>query len=323
MRLPVAFAARNTGGLRMRRAERRSVERHVALGALLVLVICGWNYPVDAHGIRLAFVNWGGFPPAAVRCQRVIAYAVAQCAAQVWVQQRACERAKLTGQRCDQSALGAATAAIVVSAQDTIGANCLTEVQDAQLGYLSQFDIDTDVGNFCRAWSPGTPLSAPSWPAAAVSAVYGPLQGLAAPTAEQVACSDAAADAASAAMQLAFRTRRQCMDRIAAESLDTPNRSGLLDDATAHLNAAYPVLAARLQARCGTAAFTALYGRSPEAFIAGLGTRADCIGGQFYIQDAVLCPNAICGNGIVEPGEDCDDGNTNDGDTCPSTCVFS
>ncbi len=307
----------------MRRRERRSGQRHIALGALVVLMLCGWNDRVDAHGMRVQFDKWGGFPATAVRCQRVIAYAVAQCAAQVWAQQRACERAKLTGQGCDQSALGAATSAIVVGAQDTIAANCLSELQDAQLGYLSQFDIDTDVGNFCRAWSPGSPVPAPSWPAAAVSAVYGPLEALAAPTAAQIACSDAAADAAGAAMQLAFRTRRQCMDRIAAESLDAPHRSDLIDAASAHLNAAYPVLAAQLQARCGAAAFSALYGRSPEAFIAGLGARADCIGGQFYIQDALLCPNAVCGNGIVEPGEDCDDGNTDDGDACPSTCVFS
>lgn len=29
-----------------------------------------------------------------------------------------------------------------------------------------------------------------------------------------------------------------------------------------------------------------------------------------------------CGNGLVEVGETCDDGNTDDGDSCPSTCVI-
>jgi cysteine-rich repeat protein len=43
---------------------------------------------------------------------------------------------------------------------------------------------------------------------------------------------------------------------------------------------------------------------------------ADCIGAQFYVQDAVLCPAAVCGNAIIEPGESCDDGNTVDGDGC-------
>jgi CSLREA domain-containing protein len=30
----------------------------------------------------------------------------------------------------------------------------------------------------------------------------------------------------------------------------------------------------------------------------------------------------VCGNGIKEPGEDCDDGNTNNGDCCSATCTF-
>jgi TonB family protein len=30
---------------------------------------------------------------------------------------------------------------------------------------------------------------------------------------------------------------------------------------------------------------------------------------------------AVCGNGILEAGEQCDDGNTSDGDGCSSTCI--
>jgi cysteine-rich repeat protein len=30
----------------------------------------------------------------------------------------------------------------------------------------------------------------------------------------------------------------------------------------------------------------------------------------------------VCGNGIIEPGETCDDGNTMDGDNCPADCVI-
>jgi cysteine-rich repeat protein len=32
------------------------------------------------------------------------------------------------------------------------------------------------------------------------------------------------------------------------------------------------------------------------------------------------CTPSACGNGVVAPGEDCDDGNTIGGDACPSTC---
>src|SRR5262249_22199241 len=30
----------------------------------------------------------------------------------------------------------------------------------------------------------------------------------------------------------------------------------------------------------------------------------------------------VCGNGLLEPGEQCDDGNTVDGDGCSAACVF-
>jgi len=33
-------------------------------------------------------------------------------------------------------------------------------------------------------------------------------------------------------------------------------------------------------------------------------------------------PPAVCGNGQLDPGEDCDDGNTANGDCCSSTCTF-
>lgn len=33
-------------------------------------------------------------------------------------------------------------------------------------------------------------------------------------------------------------------------------------------------------------------------------------------------PETLCGNGIINPGEDCDDGNIVDGDNCPATCNY-
>ncbi len=37
--------------------------------------------------------------------------------------------------------------------------------------------------------------------------------------------------------------------------------------------------------------------------------------------DAGGPPHAVCGNGIQEAGEQCDDGNTRDGDSCSSKCM--
>jgi cysteine-rich repeat protein len=35
-----------------------------------------------------------------------------------------------------------------------------------------------------------------------------------------------------------------------------------------------------------------------------------------------VASGGVCGNGNFDPGEDCDDGNTSDGDCCSSTCTF-
>jgi cysteine-rich repeat protein len=37
----------------------------------------------------------------------------------------------------------------------------------------------------------------------------------------------------------------------------------------------------------------------------------------------VSCTSLACGNGMLDPGETCDDGNRADGDTCPADCILS
>ena len=49
---------------------------------------------------------------------------------------------------------------------------------------------------------------------------------------------------------------------------------------------------------------------------------------RIYYPSNHTCPNIPncvlegCGNGIVERGEECDDGNTIDNDGCSSNCTF-
>jgi cysteine-rich repeat protein len=50
-------------------------------------------------------------------------------------------------------------------------------------------------------------------------------------------------------------------------------------------------------------------------FVAGLRNRAE--------RHAALAVAGSCGNGVVEPGEECDDGNTADNDACLSNCRFA
>ena len=52
-----------------------------------------------------------------------------------------------------------------------------------------------------------------------------------------------------------------------------------------------------------------------------LATGAMCGTGMFCVAGNCAAPS--CGDGVVEPGEECDDGNTTNGDGCDNTCKFS
>jgi cysteine-rich repeat protein len=41
-----------------------------------------------------------------------------------------------------------------------------------------------------------------------------------------------------------------------------------------------------------------------------------------YSENLVFFRTPLCGDGSLDPGEECDDGNTADGDRCDSTCKF-
>lgn len=263
------------------------------------LVALAAALPALAHGGRLPLDAWGGFAGDLLRCQRVIARAGAQCAAGAWTARRACREAVLAGGTCDEAATTARIGAARRAALDEVDAYC-SERQAIDLQFLGTFDLQPDLINFCRDWE-----------TAADSGVFG--------VAAAGPCATAAAAAVTDVFQYAARARRDCMDRIAASPRGAGERAALLDAAARHLGGAVDRAAARLAARCPD--FAARYGRAPRDFLATLAARADCIGGAFYIQDAVLCPAAACGNGVVEPNEDCDDGNTADGDTCPATCA--
>ena len=62
---------------------------------------------------------------------------------------------------------------------------------------------------------------------------------------------------------------------------------------------------------------------APEQLVSciGLSNGATCelAGGAGYCADEVCLP-IVCGNGVVDPGEVCDDGNFDSGDGCSSTC---
>jgi len=254
--------------------------------------------------MRLPFAEWGGFDAGTLRCQRIVARAATDCAATAWQIRRACRETALAGAACvpdsDPRISAARSAAL-----DAVDSAC-TEHQLGNLQFLGYFDSHLDVTNFCQH----------VWPDAADSVVFVP--ALASKGDAGRRCGEAAADAASEVMQYIFRSRRRCMDRAADMSRTSPERAALLTRAARGATFALQRVVARLALRCPE--IDSIYGRSAAALVDVLAQRADCLGGAFYIQDAVICPAPVCGNGVIEFPETCDDGNTADGDGCPSNC---
>jgi cysteine-rich repeat protein len=306
VQLPETMPARSVEPVVTRCGElwRRRGGRYRAAALIATLVLL--PQMGMAHGMRLPFGSWGGFAGDTLRCQRLMARAVAECAETAWSVRRECREGALdNGSPCtpdDDPRISAARAKALNTVSDVCSSHILNNLQ-----FLDYFiDVQPDVTNFCRH----------VWPDAADSLVFVP--ALSANGDAGRRCASAAGDAASDVMQYVFRSRRRCMDRTAAMPPSSPDRAAILTGAAHGFSAALQHVSARLAERCPE--MQAIYQRSAGELVDLLAQRADCLGGAFYIQDAVICPAPVCGNGIVEFPETCDDGNTADGDGCPSTC---
>ena len=102
---------------------------------------------------------------------------------------------------------------------------------------------------------------------------------------------------------------------VALELLfDNPNALPLVYDLAVQDNAGYSEAVAAAQA------FEALDSSLQDDIVAFL--RAQMTGAKFGEGSGGLGVGALCGNGVVDPGEECDDGNTVSGDCCSAICFF-
>ena len=268
--------------------------------------------PVYAHNNRADLAFYGGFGPSAARCQRIISKAAEACATAVVAARNQCMSAQVDGQPCDTAAIDAAAQAARQHAHDLIQQFCTD--QDAQaLQFNNLQEAQLDATSACGDAE-----------TAAVSATYGPVMlggsvGSVDVTARS--CVSAAGREGERLMRLATRMHRRVLDRIVADDLPPSQKQALLDRAARRIQQARAAATQRLEAVCSAASFAQVYGRSLDTFLDGMQQRADCVAGAAYVQAAYTCPASVCGNGIQEAGEACDDGNSYDSDGCHNDCT--
>ena len=288
--------------------------RVAALIVVLVAVLDGER--AYAHGIPLPLAAWGDFGAGPARCQRALGQAATQCALDVWALRRACIDARLHGQPCDANATTLAVRDARQRALDKADAFC-TDDQMTALTFVDRQEALSDVTGICRQLEREL-----------ITAVYGP--GLVASSADYVvgevdparaACLDTAAARATELLHFAAREQRAPFDRIASQAMAPEEKFAVVARGQQRTQRARASVAARAAATCDAAAFNDLYGHTVDQFLADIGSRADCLVGGVYVQDRLRCPAPVCGNGMEEAGEECDDGNADDTDTCRAHCV--
>ena len=275
----------------------------------MLLLIC-WARAAAAHLMPIPIAFWGGFDSTAAECQRVVGAVAARCGLTAWSARNACMTAQAGGGQCDVGAADTAVGQAHQDALDTADGVCAGADLTA-LNFNLSLDVNLDIDTFCNELEN-----------AAVSAVYFPalranrLQPV--DTSTQ-ACMRVTGRTTTTLLAFAFRTIRRTLDRIACEHLTPTQKLDRLAQAAASIAHAEVVLGTRLASMCP--AFSSLYHRDAGAFLTAIGARYMCLAGSTYVQDAVLCPAAVCGNGIREGTEQCDDGNLVAGDGCSPSCT--
>lgn len=283
---------------------RRSLVTLLAAAAL----IAGLSPEAAAHRNPLPLALWGGYGSAPARCQRVIGYAATRCGTRVWAARNACLGMQVAGATCDEAATDAAIQDVHQSALNLVDGSCADYA--GELGFALTLEAETDIDTFCQQLD-----------TALMSGIYGPV--LTGTTARQVGagqCVGATASAAIRLLRFAFRSRTRALDRIASGDLAPTEKEEIIARSDARIARGRATLGQALRRRCPDELFVSLYGRSVDTVLTLVAERADCLGGASYVQDAVVCPPAVCGNGMIEPGEQCDDGNTLSGDGCNPMC---
>jgi cysteine-rich repeat protein len=224
---------------------------------------------------------------------------------------RTCLDEQIQGESCEVDQVDDFIATWHQRSRDLVTRQC-GSFEAAQLNYGSATEMGNDILNVCIDLEDSV-ISASYLPflTDAAAAVPGPTA---------VDCMRAASRAAGRLVRFADRNWRSAFGRMAAHNVPFPAKLGLVERAQERIDRAADKLRAQIEEACPTSEFAELYGRNTGEFLSGIAQRTRCFAGEAFVQAAVICPASVCGNGMRERQEQCDDGNSTSGDGCSSAC---
>jgi cysteine-rich repeat protein len=262
-----------------------------------------------AHGLPpLPLALWGPFGASTVDCLRHLSQATRRCFHTALTAHRHCIEATLDGRSCDTAARAATIAAARATATATVGAACrggaLTELR-----FADAEDARNDVLLACNeAETTLRMLYAP-----VLNPVVAP--GL---SRRERGCIAHVGMTGTKLLMATLHDHTRVFDAAAVRVLTPSQKLGRLGHVNERLGHMRTRMAAHLTATCPSAP---LYGRELEDLLALLERRSACVLSSVYFHTSVPCPTPVCGDGVVDSGEWCDDGNGVDSDGCRSDCT--
>jgi len=289
----------------------RRAARRLAL-VVAVVGLAGARVGV-AHQRPLELDEWGPFGTTAARCQRALGSAAARCGFEAWAARRACIEPQLAGGRCDVEATEAAVVAARQHALDKVERYCSSAADLVSLRFVGSADALADVTTGCREIE-----------TALVSAAYGPalVDTAVVPVDEPTrACLRVGAVTLGHIARFVARAHRAALDLIADQPMTGDAKLAHVNRARQRIRRAIDKFIARASAACPSDEFDRVYHRAVDVLVDALAGCGECLTGIVYAQDTLVCGPPTCGNGVMEPREECDDGNANDADWCGNDCT--
>lgn len=241
-----------------------------------ILILANSSETAFAHGGRVPLAEWGPFDAGTALCQRVLLAATESCARTAWLLRRRCRAAQLEGGSCDEAGTDARIVGVRRDALDRIDLHC-SERQLGLLGFLGQFDMQTDVIGACRSWED-----------LMESAVYGNA------AASSLGCIRTADRVLTRSTVVLFDRWRRSLRRMASREMTPEQKESRVVREEERRDAMAARAGDLLAEACGAAEAVRLR-RVVELAV--------CPPARISVQERVICPDPICGNGLLEPGE--------------------